>query len=299
MVDISVIVPSYNRVRTIEASIDSILSQDFDGTFEVIVSDDGSSDGTLELVRARYGEKVRLLQKPEDCMEQGAASARNRGLKEASGRYVSFLDSDDVYMPDFLKTMSAVLDAETGLGYIFCRVLKSVNNAGNEMTTSWTRKDMSVIDRRYHVLHRAYCVCTIGIMCRKDIIDRVGDFDVSLTVGEDSDMWIRISELSEGKFIDYPGAVYRIDGYADNQLSKLPAQRKSDDGRKVYEKALTRYKENALSDRMRLFLVLKGLYAYDCMRIGNRSLRNLQIIARLFLKMPLTAIRYMVLRQKV
>ncbi len=299
MVDISVIVPSYNRVRTIEASIDSILSQDFDGTFEVIVSDDGSSDGTQELVRARYGEKVRLLQKSEDCMEQGAASARNRGLKEASGRYVSFLDSDDVYMPDFLKTMSAVLDAETGLGYIFCRVLKSVNNAGNEMTTSWTRKDMSVIDRRYHVLHRAYCVCTIGIMCRKDIIDRVGDFDVSLTVGEDSDMWIRISELSEGKFIDYPGAVYRIDGYADNQLSKLPAQRKSDDGRKVYEKALTRYKENALSDRMRLFLVLKGIYAYDCMRIGNRSLRNLQIMARLFLKMPLTAIRYMVLRQKV
>lgn len=299
MVDISVIVPSYNRVRTIEASIDSILSQDFDGTFEIIVSDDGSSDGTLELVRARYGENVRLLQKPADCMEQGAASARNRGLKEASGRYVSFLDSDDVYMPDFLKTMSAVLDAETGLGYIFCRVLKSVNDAGQEMTTSWTRKDMSVIDRRYHVLHRAYCVCTIGIMCRKDIIDRVGDFDISLTVGEDSDMWIRISELSEGKFIDYPGAVYRIDGYADNQLTKLPAQRKSDDGRKVYEKALTRYKENALSDRMRLFLVLKGIYVYDCMSMGNRSLRNLVIMARLFIKMPLTAMRYMVLRHKV
>lgn len=299
MVDVSIIVPSYNRVHTIEASVDSILSQDFKGTFEVIVSDDGSSDGTLELVRARYGEKVRLVQKPEGCMEQGAASARNRGLKVATGRYISFLDSDDVYMPDFLGTMTSVLEEESGLGYVFCRVLKSVKDADNEMTASWTRNDMSVIDRRYHVLHRAYCICTIGIMCRKEIIDRIGEFDTSLTVGEDSDMWIRISEVSEGRFIDYPGAIYRIDGYADNQLSKLPVMRKSADGRKVYENAMNRYRENALSDRMHLFLVLKGIYAYDCMHIDNRILRNLMIMLRLFGKMPFVAMRYMVLRHKV
>lgn len=299
MVDVSIIVPSYNRVHTIEASIDSILSQDFEGTFEVIVSDDGSSDGTQELVRARYGEKVKLLHKPEGCMEQGAASARNRGLKMATGRYISFLDSDDVYMPDFLQTMTSVLEEASEFGYLFCRVLKSVRNADDEMTSSWTRNDMSVIDRRYHVLHRAYCVCTIGIMCRKEIIDRIGEFDTSLTVGEDSDMWIRISEVSEGRFIDYPGAVYRIDGYADNQLSKLPAMRKSADGRKVYENALNRYRDNALSDRMRLFLVLKGIYAYDCMHIDNRILRNLMIMLRLFGKMPFVAMRYMVLRHKV
>lgn len=299
MVDISIIVPSYNRVHTIETSIESLLNQNYSGTYEIIISDDGSTDGTVELVKEKFGERVRLLQKKEECPDQGAASARNRGLMIAEGRYISFLDSDDVYMPDFLKTMSTTLDADDKLGYVFCRVLKSVRMYDGDHISSWTREKMCVLDCKYHVLHRAYCICTIGIMCRKSVIDKVGFFDASLAVGEDSDMWIRISEASIGRFIEYPGAIYRIDGYADNQLSKLPVSRRSYDGKKVYEMALARYDKAETKDILRLFLVLKGIYASDFQYIRNSVCRNLRVMTKLFFKMPFMSVRYLILRNRV
>ena len=300
MTDVSVIIPCYNRVNTISLSIESILRQDYSGSLEIIISDDGSTDGTLELLESKYSNKVILLKKTNPKI-QGAAGARNRGLRIATGRYICFLDSDDVYNKDFIRTMTHELETNLDLGYVFCRVDMSTLNTenGNKSVRAWTRQNMSVLDIKYHVLHRSHCICTISIMCRKNVVDSVGEFDTNLTVGEDSDMWIRMSEYSNGTFLDYIGAVYNIDGYSNNQLTKNVKEGKGKDARQVYLNALNRYQINASNDKMRLLLIYRGIYFSELRAIKSRVVRYLLVLIKLFFKMPQTTLHYLLLRNKV
>jgi glycosyltransferase involved in cell wall biosynthesis len=94
----STVIPSYNRAPLITATIESVLAQDFDD-HEVIVVDDGSTDGTLDVL-AQFGPRIRVLQQ----RNSGPAVARNRGIAEARGTYIATLDSDDLWFPWTLAT---------------------------------------------------------------------------------------------------------------------------------------------------------------------------------------------------
>ena len=96
---ISVIIPTYNREKFLPATIDSVLRQTY-SDYEIIVVDDGSTDGTQEVIEKLYGGKLKYIYKNNG----GPASARNVGLKNASGNYIAFLDSDDLWFPEKLET---------------------------------------------------------------------------------------------------------------------------------------------------------------------------------------------------
>ncbi len=98
-VRVSVIMPAYNRETYIRESIDSVLAQTFTD-FELIVVDDGSTDTTAAIVDSYTDNRIRLIRQPEN---QGASVARNTGLDAARGQFITFLDSDDLYYPEFLK----------------------------------------------------------------------------------------------------------------------------------------------------------------------------------------------------
>ena len=103
MPEISVIVPLYNAIKYLQEAIDSVLSQTFQD-FEIIVIDDCSTDGSWELAQRFYGEHEKVsLYRHERNMTAGGA--RNTGLEHAQGKYIAFLDSDDLYMPEALATM--------------------------------------------------------------------------------------------------------------------------------------------------------------------------------------------------
>lgn len=99
----SVVIPAYNRVALIAQTLDSVLQQAY-RDFEVLVVDDGSTDGTQEAV-GRYGDAVRLLSQTN----QGPGAARNFGMRHAAGEYLAFLDSDDVWFPWTLATYAAII----------------------------------------------------------------------------------------------------------------------------------------------------------------------------------------------
>src|SRR5438874_2268449 len=99
----SVIIPAYNRATLIGQTLDSVFAQNRND-MEVIVVDDGSTDGTLDIV-ARYGDRVRILQQSN----KGPGAARNAGLRAATGDYVAFLDSDDVWFPWTAQTYATVI----------------------------------------------------------------------------------------------------------------------------------------------------------------------------------------------
>jgi glycosyltransferase involved in cell wall biosynthesis len=111
---ISVVIPTFNRCRFIREAVDSVLNQDIQGyDLEILVIDDGSTDGTQAELK-RYGNKIRYFYQDNS----GAGAARNRGIKEAQGEWLTFLDSDDRWLPFKLSLQMAIIDRAPD-----CRVL--------------------------------------------------------------------------------------------------------------------------------------------------------------------------------
>jgi len=165
-------------------AIHSVLKQDFED-FELIVVDDGSTDGTIEEIR-RFGGRVRLLQHSEN---RGVSAARNKGILHAKGKYVAFLDSDDQWVKGKLKIQVTFL--EENPHYPLCYT--------DEI---WIRKGKRVNPMVKHakysgwIFEKCLPLCIISpssAIMRKTLFSKVGLFDEALPVCEDYDLWLRIS----------------------------------------------------------------------------------------------------------
>jgi glycosyltransferase involved in cell wall biosynthesis len=184
MPKVSVIIPTYNRLPLLKEAVESVLTQDFED-LELIVVDDGSTDGTGEEME-RYSGRVKLLQHSEN---KGVSAARNKGILHAKGKYLSFLDSDDLWVKGKLKIQVAFLDDNPQ--YPLCYT--------DEI---WIRKGKRVNPKLKHakysgwIFERCLPLCTISpssVMIRKALFSKVGLFDEALPVCEDYDFWLRVS----------------------------------------------------------------------------------------------------------
>jgi len=113
---VSVVLPTYNRADTLPKAVESVLTQTY-GDLELIVVDDGSSDGTQAMLDAVSDGRVRVVRNP---VNHGVSAARNRGIAEARGRYIAFQDSDDSWRPRKLERQVALLEADDEVGVIGC-----------------------------------------------------------------------------------------------------------------------------------------------------------------------------------
>ncbi len=184
MPKVSVIIPTYNRLPMLMEAVDSVLTQDFED-IELIVVDDGSTDETGEEIK-RYGGRVRLLQHSEN---RGVSAARNRGILHARGKYIAFLDSDDLWVKGKLKIQVTFLDDNPP--YPLCYT--------DEI---WVRKGKRVNPKVKHskysgwIFEKCLPLCTISpssAVMRKTLLSKVGLFDEALPVCEDYDFWLRVS----------------------------------------------------------------------------------------------------------
>lgn len=262
MKGISVIIPVYNREAFLAEAIQSVLSQNYNGVLEIIVSDDGSTDRSLEIA-ASFGNQVHVLLKPEGCTSQGVSGTRNRGIAVATQPYVAFLDSDDFYLPNHLNRMAAMLERRPELGFVFSRTLQMKELNGQRLFVPWTRAKVTMRDILYPVISNSYVVHTNTFLFRKVVFERVGVFNESYTNYEDSDMWIRISEQYRGGFLDHYGAVYRI----EHDFSQLTDKNNQDQIRRcsngIYTDALVRCQSQSKRDRYRLFRLRLTLAYYN------------------------------------
>ncbi|WP_286844656.1 MULTISPECIES: glycosyltransferase [Sphingobacterium] len=289
---VSIIVPTYNRESTIKQCIESIIDQNYNYELEIIISDDGSTDNTIIIVK-EFGDKVTLIQKPVECTDQGASYARNRGLSVATGTLIGFLDSDDYYLPGYLNIVVKEFN-DLEIGYTFARAKKEVLNPDGSMTLiPWTREKMNRLDVQYHVLFRAYNINTNVIIFRKSILDSVGLFDTSLSNGEDSDMWIRISEISKGKFVDYYGAVYRID-HSDNQLSKNVETVKRKCANILYASAFARTLSSSSKDKLRLLIIIRNIMLINIQHKSfvKRIISKFSVHFKLMMLYPISFVKF-------
>ncbi|OGL41123.1 MAG: glycosyl transferase [Candidatus Schekmanbacteria bacterium GWA2_38_11] len=205
---VSVIIPTYNRAQLLAEALNSVTSQTYKD-FELIVVDDGSSDNTKEVVKNFNGEIKYLYQK-----NQGVSAARNLGIREAKGEFLSFLDSDDMLERKKLEKQIDFFDKNKEAKVCYTDEI-------------WVRNGKRVNQMKKHakysgdIFEKSLPLCIISassITIKKDVLTRVGLFDESLIVCEDYDLWLRISNEYPVYFIPEKLIIKR--GGHKDQLSK-------------------------------------------------------------------------------
>jgi len=206
---ISVIIPTFNRKKTLGRAIQSVLNQSL-SPFEILIIDDGSNDGTEEWVKENFQNIKYIYQN-----NHGVSSARNIGIENAYGDWIAFLDSDDEWLPNKLDKQVKAIDSNPKMKFFHT----------NEI---WIRNGVRVNQMKKHKKYGGYIfekcldICRISpssVLIKKEVFDNIGNFDESLRVCEDYDLWLRITSKYSVVFLDIP-LIYKYGGHVD-QLSKV------------------------------------------------------------------------------
>ena len=183
----SIIIPLFNKENFIESTLKSVLNQSF-GDFEVLIINDGSTDKSEEKVLNFKDPRIHYFYKENG----GVSTARNFGIEKATSNYITFIDADDYWYPDFLQEISKNIYRLPDL---------KVFSAAIEVETS-----KKVIRSSYSIVKTGDCemvnyfeaslketvICTSCAVFHKSVFEKAGGFDIQLKSGEDTDMWIRI-----------------------------------------------------------------------------------------------------------
>lgn len=196
---VSVIVPTYNREDSVKTAIDSIFAQSFQD-FEIIVIDDGSTDGTQKIISAYSDSRLRYFYQEN----RGLPSAWNLGIQKSDGEYIAFLDSDDIWLNDKLKLQISLMenDAEEIMGCVTGYFLHTVNRKHKLIIPASANTALRAIIWK-NILHLG-----TTLLCKKITFDEVGLFDETLRRGQDTDWLIRYRKKFNIGIVRQPLAVY-------------------------------------------------------------------------------------------
>lgn len=188
---VSVIIPLYNAVKTIERSVMSVVGQK--GVCEIIIIDDGSSDGSDNIV-LRLALKFPLINLIKHTVNKGSSAARNTGIDMAVGEYLAFLDADDVWLAGKLEKQLAYIVNKPSVTLVTCDSLQ-LDPQGNILKRGHkNRVPVAGIDS-WKTLFLYNFIPTPTVLVRRADVLTVGKFSLELSVAEDLDLWIRLSLL--------------------------------------------------------------------------------------------------------
>jgi len=205
---VSVIIPTYNRAHLVCDAIQSVLGQTYPH-LEVVVVDDGSTDGTAQRVQALpHDGRLRLIAVPH----RGVAAARNAGIEAARGMYVGFCDSDDVWEPHKLERQVAYLDRRVELGLVYSDAAVSAN--GRAVVRSYFAERPPQRGQVFHALLEQNFIPNVTVLARRACLDAVGRFNEELTSSEDYEFWLRFCRRFPVDFLDEP--LVRVRRQGDN-----------------------------------------------------------------------------------
>jgi glycosyltransferase involved in cell wall biosynthesis len=179
---ISVIIPAYNSEKTILATITSVQNQTFTD-WEIIIINDGSTDNTLEVVEKIQDERIKIY----SYENGGLSTARNRGITQAKGEFISFLDADDLWSPDKLELQLKALQENPTAGVAYSLVVSGLEKADNLFTFIEGNKTIYHGDVYRQLLLKNFISCGSNILVRRAAIESVGIFDLQLKSCEDWD----------------------------------------------------------------------------------------------------------------
>lgn len=232
---VSVVIPAYNRAATIGAAIASVLRQTF-SDFELVVVDDGSTDGTLAAARAVTDPRLRVVAAPRNM---GAAGARNLGVTESRGTWIAFQDSDDEWLPEKLEKQMARLaippaaGGEWGACYCGLLTVGALDARPGARTTLRYVPDPKVVPVEGDIvapLLARNMISTQTLVVRRDLFLALGSFDDTTTPIEDWDFALRLAARAPIAFVDAPLVHQR---FSPDSITRWTARRTASRARLV------------------------------------------------------------------
>lgn len=184
----SVVIPLYNKQHYIRKAIQSVLNQTLDD-FEILVVNDGSTDGSLEEAMKVESDRVRIIDQPN----QGVSVARNTGIQQAGGQYIAFLDADDEWRANYLETIDC-LTRTYPQSDIFVTAYAVVMGGGKVNFSTRLTPETGCLDSYWLTLAKGYdFVWTSATTIRRDALLAAGCFRPGEKIGQDLDAWARIA----------------------------------------------------------------------------------------------------------
>lgn len=202
----SIIIPLYNKEKDILTTIDSVLNQSFN-IFEVIVVDDSSTDDSLRIVNEINDPRVKVFSKEN----QGVSCARNYGVQKASFDYFAFLDGDDLWDENYLAEIYNTI-LEFGNYLVFAtnyRIQFSDFRYYEPTFVSNVDNDFIIVKDYFYYSKINSILTSSSIIIHKEVVEKIGLFDINLTHGEDLDYWFRITKYFDFIFINKYLMTYR------------------------------------------------------------------------------------------
>ena len=267
----SVIIPTYNRTSFVTKAIDSVLRQSFDD-YEIVVVDDGSTDKTRQALQ-RYGERITVLHQANS----GVSAARNRGISNANGKWIAFLDSDDEWKENYLaRQLEHIRSNPNVIAFITNAINIHPGSVSHTHFTNTILKRFGVrtfvrIQRPFraimdHLEHSHWYLQSMAV--RRDVLLRIGLFDTALTIAEDLDVIARLA--LEGEFGFNKEVLVKV--YRRTEpTSNLAAARGSMQACKCFEKVF----EHLRKDRRLRFM--ERLALRKVTSASQRDLGNLRL----------------------
>jgi glycosyltransferase involved in cell wall biosynthesis len=202
---VSVLIPIYNRQAQALRAIDSVLAQTAP-VAEIVVVDDGSTDGAGEVISARYGSQVRVIRQEN----QGVSAARNRGIREARGEWVALLDSDDFWLPTKMeRQLEALFALGSGFGVCFTDNVfdgdpkldvSKFREAGFESASKFG----SLAEPARLILAGREPFFTSSFLFQRSLFNEITGFDEAMVIGEDTDVFFRMSFKTKFCYVAEP-----------------------------------------------------------------------------------------------
>jgi glycosyltransferase involved in cell wall biosynthesis len=209
---VSVVMASYNHADFVAQAVESALSQSF-GDLELVITDDGSSDKTVDIIKSFRDPRIHLEAFPRN---RGACDATNHAIGRARGKYIAILNSDDFFLPGKIEKQVALLDCEPGIGAVFGlpRLVDqhggAVDSSPNPYKGLFTAQPADRFEWLAHFFFRGNAICHPTALIRREVFERVGLYDPMLRQLPDFDMWIRICSKFEIRVLNQELTAFRV-----------------------------------------------------------------------------------------
>lgn len=285
---VSVIVPCFNAQDWIVETLNSAINQTYRNV-EFLVIDDGSVDRSASIVNEHFGSKVTLISQ-DGGQNKGQASAINLGLSNATGEYIAFLDSDDLWEKCKLERQVDHLNCHKDIALVYTGGY-AIDSIGSRQYDLFEKEHLE-LNNPNNLLLNCYIRTPSTVMIRSDVSRTIGMFDTSLQ-SCDHDYWLRVAERFKISYLPDP-----LTSYRRHTKQQSNNRRQWEDGLEILKKATHRYPYTDKSRRKRLAVIYYRLGVHDLAvrkkrLLGLKNLlsafffdptRSIQIILRLWIR---------------
>lgn len=287
----TVVIPLFNKSNYISKTVESVLTQTFQD-FEIIIVDDCSTDTSIEVLTTIQSNKIKIIQHQQN---KGLSASRNTGIKNSSTHYVAFLDADDVWKQDYLKTIYALINKFPECKLFATNYEEVYPNQITLLPTTKLRnseKETIIFDFfKSNLSQHIYCCCSLCV--DKSVFENVGYYDENITFGEDVDFNIRANNSFKLAYSSEALVSYNI--YTENQITNTHLKNKTLTNFDVYENlgienpSLKKYLDFNRYIMAKYYKMEGDFKSYKKMKAGispNPNISGLNYKQRLLIKAP-------------